>query len=265
MEDKITDYLPIDKLESIALAERENYQNAEPFSHGVYDGLFSEDLLDRVIDEFDKGKKYWREFDSRYEKKFQMNSDLSMGPATRTLVYHLNSAPFLIFLEKLTGIEGLIPDPYLHGAGLHRIPPGGKLGVHVDFNGHKRMNVYRRINVLIYLNKDWDPSWGGDFQLWCAKDKQCKKSVPPLFNRMAIFSTTSTSFHGHPEPLQCPPDRQRISLAMYYYTANERGDQSKKLHSTLFLNNQGKTEEISKKNPLSGLAARVIQKLKPTS
>lgn len=265
MHSSIADYLPLDTLDAIAEQESENYKNAQPFSHGVYDNIFSQELLDLVLEEFNKGKKYWREFDSPYEKKFQMNSDISMGPATRTLVYHLNSAPFLNFLEKLTGISGLIPDPYLHGAGLHKIPPGGKLGVHVDFNGHKRMNVYRRINVLIYLNKDWDIAWGGDFQLWCAKDKKCKKSVPPLFNRMAIFSTTNTSFHGHPEPLQCPKDRERVSLAMYYYTANDRGNQNKKLHSTLFLNKEGKIDELGKKNPIANFAARVMRKLSPTS
>ncbi|WP_193162921.1 2OG-Fe(II) oxygenase [Microbulbifer hainanensis] len=242
------EFLPIEKLNNISMQESEKYQSAYPFSHGVYDNVFSENLLDQVIEEFEEGEKRWKTFDSKYEKKQQMNRDLSLGSITRMFIHNLNSAPFLEFLEKLTGIEGLIPDPYLHGAGLHKIESGGKLGVHVDFNGHKRMNVYRRLNVLIYLNKNWEKDWGGDFELWDAETMTRQKSVSPIFNRMAIFSTSSTSFHGHPEPLNCPQDRRRISLALYYYTANDPGEQKKELHSTLFLTKSGKAEQIYKQN-----------------
>ena len=107
--------------------------------------------------------------------------------------------PFLYFLEALIG--GLIADPYLEGGGLHQIPRGGKLGIHVDFNWHERMKVYRRINVLVYLNKDWDASYGGHFQLWSDSKGSKKEKILPIFNRMAIFNTTTNSYHGHPEPL----------------------------------------------------------------
>ncbi|WP_226663868.1 2OG-Fe(II) oxygenase [Microbulbifer aggregans] len=239
-------FVPWEKLDKIASENKEEYINAYPFSHGVYDDIFEPDILDQVIKEFEEGNKKWRAFENDYERKLQMNRDLSLGPVTRALIHNLNSAPFLEFLEQLTGIGGLIADPYLHGAGLHKIERGGKLGVHVDFNGHKRMNVYRRLNVLIYLNKNWKSEWGGDFQLWSNDKLSCEKSVPPLFNRMAIFSTTSNSFHGHPEPLQCPEDRKRLSLALYYYTANDHGPQKRKLHSTLFMNERGKAEQINK-------------------
>lgn len=251
--------LPVSTLMKLAESEAENYKVASPFAHGVYDNLFSPELLDKVIEEFEEGEKTWREFESKYEKKLQMNRDINLRPVTRQLIHNLNSEPFLEFLEKLTGIQGLIPDPYLAGGGLHKIPPGGKLGVHVDFNGHSKMNVFRRLNVLIYLNKDWKEEWGGHFELWDHKKKGCVKKVLPLFNRMAIFTTTSTSFHGHPEPLQCPEDRNRISLALYYYTANDRGDQSSKSHSTQFLTADGKREELNYSN---SLFSRVKNKLK---
>ncbi|UHQ54104.1 2OG-Fe(II) oxygenase [Microbulbifer sp. YPW16] len=253
------DYLPNEQLKTLVRESAEDYRSALPFAHGVYDDVFSPEVLNAVLEEFERGQKYWREFNSKYEKKFQMSSDLSMGPVTRTFIHTLNSAPFLEFLEQLTGIQGLIPDPYLHGAGLHKIPAGGKLGVHVDFNGHRRMNVYRRINVLIYLNKDWLEEWGGNFELWCAREKVCKKSIAPIFNRMAIFSTTAKSFHGHPHPLSCPEDRHRVSLALYYYTAGERGEQKKDLHSTIFLRADGKQEELSRQP--KGLVARIRRAL----
>ena len=140
--------------------------------------------------------------------------------------------------------------PYLEGGGLHKIPRGGKLGVHVDFNEHQSMDVYRRINVLVYLNKDWLEEWGGHFELWDEKKRGCITKVLPIFNRMAVFTTTATSFHGHPEPLNCPEDRCRMSLALYYYTANDRGDQQKQTHSTQFLTESGKREELGINNSI---------------
>lgn len=253
--------LPVEKLHKLAEAEAENYKNAAPFAHGVYDDVFAPALLDKVIDEFEEGEKKWMEFDSKYEKKLQMNRDVNLEPVTRALIHNLNSEPFLEFLEVLTGIKGLIPDPYLAGGGLHKIPPGGKLGIHVDFNGHRKMNVYRRINVLIYLNKDWLEEWGGYFELWSDKNGGCEKKLLPLFNRMAIFTTTSTSFHGHPEPLKCPEGRNRISLALYYYTANERGDQAKGEHSTQFLTESGKREELHYSNSIFARLKRKIKKV----
>ena len=223
----------------------EQYLSAAPFPSGVYDNVFDEALLDKVIEEFAESEKDWREFDSKYEKKLQMNKDRNLGPVTRALIHNLNSEPFLDFLEKLTGINGLIPDPYLVGGGLHKIPRGGKLGIHVDFNRHKEMRVFRRINVLVYLNKDWKEEYGGHFEFWDGLKGSCIKKILPVFNRMAIFSTTSDSFHGHPHPLTCPEDRHRISLALYYYTAEERGDQAKGVHSTQFLTKDLKREDLT--------------------
>lgn len=253
--------LPLTKLKEIADSEAESYQQAWPFAHGVYDNLFPEELLDKVISEFEEGEKQWREFESKYEKKFQMNNDVNMQPVTRAFIHNLNSEPFLAFLEKLTGVEGLIPDPYLQGAGLHKIPRGGKLGIHVDFNEHRKMNLYRRLNVLIYLNRDWTEEYGGHFELWNEKKNQCEKRLLPIFNRMAIFTTTATSFHGHPVPLTCPEDRSRISLALYYYTAVERGDQLAKSHSTQFLTATGKREELGGAASLAGRARNKLVKL----
>lgn len=241
--------LPLDKLDQIIDGGAANqYKNASPFAHGVYDDVFDTSLLDKVIDEFEQGEKAWKQFDTKYELKLQMNKDVNLQPVTRAFIHNLNSEPFLSFLEKLTGIDGLIPDPYLKGAGLHKIPRGGKLGVHVDFNIHKEMNVYRRLNVLIYLNKDWEEEYGGHFELWDGLEGSCQQKILPLFNRMAIFSTTSYSFHGHPKPLNCPEDRCRRSIAMYYYTAGDHGDQVKDSHSTQFLDESGNRDDLSDKS-----------------
>lgn len=146
-----------------------------------------------------------------------------LPPKTRRLVEELNAPPFLRWLEELTGIEGLQPDPYLEGAGIHQIPPGGYLKIHTDFNWHRRLGLHRRINALLYLNEDWQEEWGGKLELWDEKDitkddGKASAAFSPLFNRMVIFSTTDFSYHGHPHRLECPPDRTRNSIALYYYS-----------------------------------------------
>jgi len=244
--DRYNSMLPYDTLAALARDEAENYQNAAPFKHGVYDNIFADDILDTILQEFETVEKDWRSFETEYEKKLQFNTDQNLPPVTRAFIHNLNSEPFLEFLSELTGIQGLIPDPYLMGGGLHKIPRGGKLGVHVDFNRHGKLQAYRRINVIIYLNKDWQEDWGGHFQLWREKKGGCEKKVLPIFNRMAIFSTTQNSFHGHPEPLNCPEDRSRRSLALYYYTSKDPGEQSAKEHSTVFLSEDGERQEIYK-------------------
>lgn len=239
-----------EKLIQLGQQEATNYHEAKPYAHAVFDNAFSEQMLEQVLEEFeltdDENSQNWKGYDTEHERKKQMNIDLALGPVTRRFVHELNSAPFLEFLEKLTGIKGLIPDPYLKGGGLHKIPRGGKLGVHVDFNRHKQMNVFRRLNVIVYLNKDWAEEYGGHFELWNETKEGCSKRVLPVFNRMAIFTTTNKSFHGHPEPLNCPEGRYRRSLAMYYYTAEDEGEQLARDHSTIFLDEGG--ERIKPKN-----------------
>jgi Rps23 Pro-64 3,4-dihydroxylase Tpa1-like proline 4-hydroxylase len=141
-----------------------------------------------------------------------------MGPSTRNLLAQLNGPAFIDFLQELTGITGLVPDPHLFGGGLHQIEPGGYLEVHADFNLHPVTRLERRLNLLIYLNKDWQESWGGALELWGSDMTTCEARIKPLFNRCVIFTTSATSFHGHPVPLACPSGVTRKSVALYYYT-----------------------------------------------
>ena len=122
-------------------------------------------------------------------------------------------------MSILTGIEKLLPDPYLYGGGMHQILNGGKLAVHIDFNDHKKLNFYRRINVLLYLNKGWRKNYNGQLEFWDENLSQCVKSVAPDFNRLVIFNTEKHFFHGHPKLLCVPEKVTRKSLALYYYAA----------------------------------------------
>ena len=220
------------------------YREAKPFPHIMIDGLFDNAALNQVHAEVPRiDSSYWKRFDDHYQRKLATRGVDGMGPMTFALLQALNSAPFLQNLEALTGIEGLIPDPYYTGGGLHQIVPGGRLAVHADFNRHKKLHLDRRINLLLYLNKDWDESYGGHLELWDTAMTHCEQRILPLFNRMVIFSTTDFTYHGHPEPLTCPEGNSRKSIALYYYTNGRPASEVSEKHSTLFKDRPGVDEK----------------------
>jgi 2OG-Fe(II) oxygenase superfamily len=200
-------------------ALHERYRSAKPFPHIALDDVFPSDLLHAIVKEIEAIRvEPNRDFYATHRKR--SISDLGrLPPVTARLVMDLNSAPFLSFLEKVTGIESLIPDPYLEGGGIHQIGAGGFLKVHTDFNFNRKLDLHRRVNLLLYLNPDWQPEWGGALELWGKEMMSAGASYLPIFNRMVIFSTTDESYHGHPEPLACPAEVTRNSIALYYYTA----------------------------------------------
>src|SRR6266545_1066864 len=204
-----------------ARALHTRYASAEPFPHIVLDGLFDDATLEAVLGEFPSRQAMrWREFDNPLEKKLGFYHEVSdVPPAIHDFLSDMNSWRMLLWLEALTGIDGLIPDPYFGGGGIHQIEPGGFLKVHADFNVHPKLKLDRRLNMLIYLNKEWPEEYGGHLELWDRSGKTCCKRILPLFNRTVVFSTTDTSFHGHPAPLASPPGVTRKSVSLYYYTA----------------------------------------------
>lgn len=214
----------------------EQYASGDPFPHVMIDNFLPESIARLFLAEFarlaEQEDTAMTVFDRPTERlKRQYNPD-SMGPAARNLFYTFNSLPFIRILENITGIKGLIPDPYFRGGGFHEIPNGGHLSIHADFNHHVSMNLERRINLLIYLNEDWQPEYGGQLELWANDMSRCVHSITPTFNRAVMFNTTSFSNHGNPNPVQHPENRTRKSIALYYYTATWDG--SKRSHTTQF-------------------------------
>jgi hypothetical protein len=221
--------------ESAADALEISFAAATPFAHVVIDGLFDEATLDAAVNEtptpFTDHTLYSTHKPGQSERKFALRDWSRFGETTFRLFSVLQSGLFTRFLERVTGIDGLIADPTLEGGGYHMILRDGFLSVHADFNVHAKLKLRRRLNVLIYLNREWAPEWGGDLELWERDMSACAVKIAPLFNRTVIFETTSTSFHGHPHPLGCPDDVLRRSIALYYYTADAA---SVAPHSTLY-------------------------------
>jgi hypothetical protein len=198
----------------------QSYSNAQPFPQTVIDNFLPEELVGQLIAVFPKpDSSIWKErINDIYQLKLATNEVDDAPEPIRSLMYQLNSSTMLRALEKLTGEGPLISDPYFDGGGLHQIERGGHLAVHSDFARPAHLPIYRRLNLLIYLNPDWDESYGGNLELWSRDGKEKKKEIAPLLNRAVIFTTDTTSYHGHPVPLNCPPNRSRRSVALYYYS-----------------------------------------------
>lgn len=220
------------------------YQTAAPYNHICIDDFLDPAILEKVRADLTTLPDAEAAFD-RAQEKFKTSYNPERLPQyTRNLFQAFNARPFILFLEEMTGIKGLIPDPYYIGAGIHRVANGGHLDIHADFNLHKQMNLERRLNVLIYLNPDWKEEYGGSFEIW---DKQMKGKVAsfvPTFNRMCCFSTGSDTFHGNPATVDHPQGEHRMSIALYYYTAT--WDPSRKAHTTLFRPRPGTVDETDR-------------------
>ena len=240
-------------LDSLINGEKQNYSKASPYPHIVIKDFFDEKFLNEVLESFPDLSKQTssEEWKNKNEVKFG-NSNYSSFPDKIKLFFDfLNSNQFLDFLQKLTSIkEKLVHDPELSGGGLHEIKKGGVLKIHTDFNRHPTLDLDRRINVLIYLNKNWQDSYGGHLELWDKSMSKCVKKISPSFNTMVIFSTTDFSNHGHPDPLNCPEEMSRKSLALYYFSSgrpeNEIINKHKK-NRTYFKNRSGVKDDAYEK------------------
>lgn len=216
---------------SLADSCRSNYALANPFPHIVIDDFIPQDLALQCYNQMSQHQqwmfdtmegypederdsqvnKWWTPFDT--DSKNRLESDM---PAVWKCLQYFNSRPFLLFLENLTGIKDLIADVDFEGGGIHKIKNGGRLELHSDYNKHPNKDIWRRINLLLYLTPNWN--YNGHLDLY-EKDPLVKvKSILPTFNRAVIFNTTDDSIHGHPTPLVCPEEVSRYSFALYYFT-----------------------------------------------
>jgi Rps23 Pro-64 3,4-dihydroxylase Tpa1-like proline 4-hydroxylase len=229
---------------AVGLSFAERYQSAQPYNHICIDNFLPTSIIERVCEDLIQLPDAEASFSRAQENLKSSYVPERLPGFTKNLLYAFNSRPFLQFLEEMTGIKGLIPDPYFVGAGIHKTHNGGHLDIHADFNLHKQMKIERRLNVLIYLNKDWEEEWGGCFEIWDKQMTHKEASFTPLYNRMVCFSTGSDTFHGNPEPVNHPDGAPRQSIALYYYTAT--WDASRKTHTTLFKPRPGTVDETDR-------------------
>ena len=215
------------------------------------DGMWNEEFLNKVAEESIHFDDWSGEKDFYGSRKKRWQSDIDKLPSfTKTFLAYLNQSTFLRVVEFLTDQEGLIPDPHFEGGGLHSTGEGGFLKMHIDFNYNENLRLHRRVNVLVYLNKNWAKEYGGNFEL---ATKDCKGnfktllSLEPIFNRTVIFITDDSSYHGQPNPVMHPHKKRRNSIAAYYYLSDSNS--KIKRTSTNYFDNSGKPikEKVLKK------------------
>jgi len=241
-------------LNSIAERKKSEYLSANPFPNIVLKNFFENSFLEDVVKNFPDLEKinFTQNYMNKNEVKFTNNDYKSFSSSIKSLFDFMNSNVFLEFLQKITSIEEkLIIDRELNGGGLHQIKTGGMLKVHTDFNRHPTLDLDRRVNILIYLNKNWEQAYGGDLELWDKEMKFCERKIAPIFNKMVIFSTNDFSNHGHPEPIRCPENISRKSIALYYFSKGRpvsELDNNNIKNKTYFKDRKGFDNETNKKS-----------------
>jgi len=203
------------------------YKTGYPFPYIVIDDFLPEFLMNECLEELKKHQG-WGSNVMKWIEEFEVNKfciphdneDIESLrhriPITTLIFDYLNTPEFLEYLEELTGIKKLYKDPSMLGGGVHKINQGGKLSIHKDYNSHPVTKHSRKLNLLIYLNKDWEENWGGNLELWKKDTSEKIIEIEPIFNRAVIFDIEDAP-HGHPYPLNCPTHVSRYSLALYYF------------------------------------------------
>ena len=207
-----------EQCKSAGRALHDQYVGNDPYPHIVIDNFVDRDILRQVDAEF-PGHRSGRFADEFSQLKTGYSLETIRSAYIHDLLRAFNSAAFLGFLETLTGINGLVDDSRFTGGGLHETRRGGHLSIHADFNVHSVTRLRRRLNLILFLNDGWDENWGGALELWDQAMSACRRSVPPVIGTAVIFNTDGRNYHGHPDPLNTPPEVTRRSIALYYYTA----------------------------------------------
>ena len=223
--------LDLEKIKATFKTREKEYKNAIPFPSIFLDDFIHEEAANAALESFPKVKDAgWIHYMHVNEKKHGLNKRDLLPKEVKDVIDAFNSEEFVAELSHFTGIPNLVADKLLEGGGLHQTQNGGYLNIHADFTVHPhKANYKRRVNLILYLNKDWKDSYGGGLELWDREMKACEEKIAPLFNRAVIFNTDDTSYHGLPDPLTCPEDETRKSIALYFFT---KEDKKPKLRTT---------------------------------
>jgi len=215
----------------------QQFRSAKPFPHVVIDNFLipgAAETIAAAYPTFDKAKEQGFGVNIVNEqRKIQITDSRLFPEPVRQLNATLASPEFLADVEYITGIPKLVADDLLEGGGMHLTGSGGRLDVHVDFNVLKERQLFRRLNILVYLNPVWQDDWGGHIELWDQAVKNCHFRSQPIINKCLIFETSEISYHGV-TPLKTPPDIVRRSFAAYYYTKEPPSHWDGTAHSTVF-------------------------------
>lgn len=238
---------------------KEDFNSNKPFRYTIIENFLHEGLAGTISEEFpDVDRSSWIDASGLHTKKKWTQPSVE-GSSAYQFYEEVNGREFLSWLSDIVDMPDLLADPDLQGAGLHQTLPEGYLDVHVDFNKHNRLNLDRRLNLIVYLTRNHNINGEGFLELWDMDNKKCIESVAPAFNRCVLFETNEISYHGHPKPWKNEFGETRKSLSVYYYTDGRDDIQAAPIHSTIYVNTEGAAGQVK----TFGNALRDIIRLGP--
>jgi hypothetical protein len=186
-----------------------------PFPHWVIDNAFAPELVRSAYAQWPPGDwPHWYSYSDEKTTKLATRDEYRLPPACRELINQMCALP----ISEITGIDGLFPDFDLYGAGMHSIPSGGKLGVHLDGAKHPISGWKRQLSLVLFVNPEWETEWDGCLELWDNSGKECISKVEPRFNRLAIMAVGDDTYHGIPGEVRCPAGEMRKTLAVFHWS-----------------------------------------------
>jgi Rps23 Pro-64 3,4-dihydroxylase Tpa1-like proline 4-hydroxylase len=228
----------------------QEFENALPYKHVVIENFLEDSFAESLYKNFPGFDLMSRNYRGLNEKKSEGSGFENFHPDFSILREQIKSKEFCQFLSKVTGIEDLYSVEDALGSGVHQGGDGSYLDVHIDFNIHYERNIHRRVNLLIFLNKNWKESYGGKIELWNKDVSVCEKAYLPSFNRCVIFETSEISYHGY-STIHVPEGESRKSFYGYFYTDIREGAAT--YHDTIF-----------KARPEEGIAKKIKTDVKET-
>lgn len=195
---------------------KQDFLNAKPFENIIIDGFLNEEYANILHNLFPKKFEGWHKYENPIEVKYTYDNINELPVELKNYFYYLSTNQIITKFREITSIHDLEYDEYLHGAGLHCHPRNGRLNIHLDYEKHPYSGKERRLNIILFLSKDWKDEWNGFNELWNNDVTKCVKKTKPVFNRAIIFKTNDISWHGLPEKIMCPENYYRKSLAYYY-------------------------------------------------
>lgn len=195
---------------------RAAYLAAKPWPHVVMHDLLSPVLV--AAAEAEELPRALALVPHRSHLEVKGESPTVTGRSASALLDAMCTPAFVAFVEELTGIKHLAADPTHIWSGLNASGTGSFQSMHRDFSRHPVTKQWHRVNVLLYLNSSWPEEYGGDLELWAPDMRACGARIRPTAGTVVVFETNYETLHGVPDPIQCPPDRSRLSLTSYYYS-----------------------------------------------
>lgn len=216
----------------------EEFISNEPFPNIGIDNFLSDDLVismkNEITESYRKYNHLLKNFTRNGSHMIELCEAGDICPIAHQLIGDLHSKYFLDWLEKVTGIDGLIPDPWLIGASYMRCYRGDSLQIHSDFNWNDKLQLHRALTLVIYLNPEWEEKWNGDIQLWDRDRENCIKRYYPNSGNLVLWKYSKHAFHGHPHPLSCPEHITRDGIRLFYYVSDAEHKSDDPPHRSLY-------------------------------